>query len=210
MPSFDIIITVWNRLDHTKRTIASLIATGIMADCARFIVVDNRSTEEGMQEFLDDLWKHTPETAGKMFLLKRSRNEGWGIAVNDALGLSRAEYVLLINNDVEFAQDAIKQALESFAHQSNIGILALWRHTAHGFVHGGVQNEWFREMDNVPAVAWFMAKSVMQVVGMLPEHGPCLTKGGNGEDTGYVGRMKQMGYLTGVPAHDLATHIDGY
>ena len=55
-----------------------------------------------------------------------------------------------------------------------------------------------------------MAKPVMEVVGMLPEHGPCATKGGNGEDTGYVIRMKNAGYLTGAMPKDVATHIDGY
>ena len=50
---------------------------------------------------------------------------------------------------------------------------------------------------------------------MLSEHGPCDTKGGNGEDTEYVMRMKDKGYLVGVPKialneETLAHHIDGF
>jgi hypothetical protein len=55
-----------------------------------------------------------------------------------------------------------------------------------------------------------MPKKAMEKVGMLPEHGVCLTKGGNGEDTSYVNRMKEAGFLVGVPTKDLAFHIDGY
>jgi hypothetical protein len=99
---------------------------------------------------------------------------------------------------------------EICAHQPNIGILGIWRHTSHGFTQGGVMNDWFREMDDVPAVGWMLPKRAMEKVGLLVEKGPCFTKGGNGEDTYYVQRMKAAGFLTGVPANDLATHLDGY
>ena len=214
---FDIILTVWNRKRYTERTIASLIESGAIRDCERFIIVDNRSTEEGMAELLNDIYTHMPEVSGKVWLLRRGNNYGWGSAVNDALGLSRAPYLLLTNNDVEYKPGFHRRAAETFFahslssnHQKGIGILGVWRHTAHGFVVGGVQAPYFREMDNVPAVGWFLPKGAMEEVGMLPEHGPCFTKGGNGEDTAYVGRMKEAGYLVGVPGEDIAVHIDGY
>jgi GT2 family glycosyltransferase len=210
MPSFDIILTIWNRFDYTKRTIASLISSGAVADCERFIIVDNRSTEEGMQAFLHDLYANMPEISGKVWMLRRGKNDGWATAVNDALGLSRAEYIFLTNNDVEYFLDFHKKMFESFAHYPTIGLLGVWRHTGHGLTRGGINDEWFRDMDNVPAVGWMMPKKAMQVVGMLPEHGVCLTKGGNGEDTAYVNRMKQAGFLTGVLKEDIANHYDGY
>lgn len=210
MPEFDIIITVWNRLGYTKRTIASLIDSGAVADCQRLIIVDNRSTEEGMEDFLKDMYSNMPDVSHKVWLLRRAKNDGWGTMVNDALGISRAPYVMLVNNDVEFTPDFHKGMFDSFANQPNIGILGGWRHTSHGFIRGGVINDHFREMNNVPAVCWLMPKEAMQKVGLLPEHGPCMTKGGNGEDTSYVNRMKEGGYLVGVPAEDLVVHIDGY
>lgn len=210
MPNrFDIILTVWNRLEYTKRTVASLITSGAVKDCERFIVVDNRSTEEGMEAFLNDIY-NMPDVGGKLWLIRRGKNDGWGTAVNDALGCSRAPLLFVSNNDVEYSVDFHRRAFDIFAHQPNIGILGVWRHTAHGYVRGGVQNDWFREMDNVPAVGWFMPKEAMQKIGMLPEHGPCFTKGGNGEDTTYVLRMKAAGFLTGVPKEDIAKHFDGY
>ena len=212
---FDIIVTVWNRLDYTKRTFASLISSGAVDACERLIIVDNRSTEEGTDAFLNDMYNNMPNVSHKVFLVKRNQNDGWGMAVNDALGLSRAPYLLLCNNDVEFDHDFVPKAFDVYNQQNiargkEIGILALWRHIAHGEQVGGVKNEWFVELDNVPAVAWLMPKTAMMQVGMLPEHGPCFTKGGNGEDTKYVMMMKEKGFLIGTPTTDLAHHIDGY
>lgn len=202
---FDIIIISWNRLEYLKRTIASLISSGAFADVQRVIIVDNGSTEPGVHAFLEDLRK-----IHGAFLVLLPHNRGWGTAVNEALGLSRAPFLLLSNNDVEYSNLFHAKLFETIAHQHNIGILGVWRHTGHGFVQGGTQNEWFREMDNVPAVGWFIPKTAMEKVGMLNENGPCFTRGGNGEDTMYVERMKQAGFLVGVPKEDVGRHIDGY
>lgn len=207
---FDIILTSWNRLDYLKRTVASLISSSAIFACDRFIIVDNGSTESGVMEFLKDLQKNY-----RAFLVLLPENRGWGTAVNNALGLSRAPYLFVCNNDVEFSFEFYKKMLDIFEPNKwftnqSLGILGVWRHTAHGLVPNGVHNEIFDEMDNVPAVGWMMPKSAMEKVGMLPEHGPCLTKGGNGEDTEYVNRMKEAGFLVGVPKQDIANHIDGY
>ena len=205
MPSFDVIVTVYNRLDYTRRTIGSLMKSGAYENCERFIIVDNHSIDEGMEAFLTDMAHYQ-----KVFVIRRPTNDGWGMAVNDALGLSRAEYVFLSNNDVEYEEGFMNEMFSAFGTVDKIGILAVWRHTAHGFTEGGIQNEHFRDMDNVPAVGWLMPKKAMEVVGMLPEHGPCLTKGGNGEDTAYVMRMKEAGFLVGAYGRDVAQHLDGY
>jgi len=206
---YDIILTTFNRLEYTKRTIASLIESGALAAAERVIIVDNRSQEPGFQDFLNDLYDFN----ANIFILRRPKNDGWGTAVNDALGVSRAPYLLLSNNDVIYHKGFMDRMFETLEKQPDIGILGVWRHTAHGFVpmeKGGVQAEHFREMDNVPAVGWLMPKTAMMKIGMLPEHGPCLTKGGNGEDTAYINRMKEAGFRTGVPFEDVADHIDGY
>lgn len=205
MFDFDIILVSWNRLEYLKRTIASLISSGAVQDCQRFIIVDNGSTEVGLKTFLSEIAHDY-----RAFLIIKPENRGWGQAVNDALGLSRAPYVLLSNNDVEYKKEFHRRAGQIFDQQNfkDIGILGVWRHTAHGL--GLISNPYFQEMDNVPAVGWFLKKSSMERAGMLPEHGPCFTKGGNGEDTLYVQKMKELGLLVGVPPEDIATHIDGY
>lgn len=202
MPTYDIILTTFNRVDYTKRTVASLFAAGALNTCERFIIVDNHSLEEGMKEFLDDMAQYQ-----KVFILRRPTNNGWGTAVNDALGLSRAQHVLISNNDVEY-KPGFMDTLFAAMHNARVGLVGVWRHTSHSFT-GNDFGE-FREMTDIPAVGWFLSKSAMEKVGMLPEKGACLTKGGNGEDTEYVQRMKAQGFLTGVTPEDVAVHIDGY
>ena len=58
--------------------------------------------------------------------------------------------------------------------------------------------------------AYGSLECAMEKVGLFNENGPCLTRGGNGEDTSYFNRMKEAGYLAGVTGEDVATHIDGY
>jgi len=203
MPTYDIILVSWNRGAYLKRTIGSLIQSGALETCQRFIIVDNHSLDDEVKMFLEVM-----RTYAKTFIITRPDNGGWATAVNDALGLSRAEYVLIINNDVEFEVGFIDKMFDIYTHQHGIGILGIWHHTSHSFV--GISNQWFREMDNVPAVGWLISKEAMEKVGMLNEKGVCLTKGGNGEDTDYVGRMKQAGFLVGVPVRDIGVHLDGY
>lgn len=201
-------MTVWNRKGHTARTLASLIDSGAMNDCERLIIVDNCSTEEGMHDALDAVYKDTIGISGKIWLLRRAKNDGWGMAVNDAVGISRSPYLLLINNDVEFTPNFHHRMINTMLNEPSIGLMGAWHHTSHSYT--GVEREGFKEMTDVPAVAWMLSKRAMIQVGMLPEHGPCMTKGGNGEDSAYVQRMKAAGFLAGVTAEDVATHIDGY
>ncbi len=202
---FDIILRSWNRLDYLKRTVASLVTSGALEACERFIVVDNGSTEKGVREFLDDM-----KCLYRAFLVLLPENRGWSYATNNALGLSRAPFLFISDNDVEYSKDFHKKMFETFEHHPNIGILGVWRHTAHGFLKGGIMDEWFREMDQVPGVGWMLPKAAMQEVGMFDERGTCLTKGGNGEDVDYVLRMREAGYFIGVTKEDLAQHITGY
>lgn len=210
MQRYDILIVNYNRLDYLKQTIASLISTATIANCERLIIVDNASTENGVSEFLDELRMHYGA-----YVVSCPLNKGWGAAVNTGIGISQAPYVLLCNNDIEFKPDFLTPMFVAFERHPNIGILGAWRHIHHGVVQGGVQDDTFVEMDNVPAVAWLLPKSAMIEIGFVPEHGACDTKGGNGEDTGYVLKMKESGRLVGVTAcavgeEKLAHHIDGY
>ena len=205
---------MWNRLGYSKRTIASLIDSGAALGCERFIIVDNCSTEEGITEFLNDMYTNIIGISGKVFILRRAKNDGWAAAVNDAINLSRSEYVLLCNNDAEFKPDFMEKAFDVIAKTeaatARIGILGLWRHTSHGDAKGGIKTSIFVETDDSPGVAWLLWKPAMIEIGMLTEKGPAMKKGGNGEDTDYVLKMKAAGYLVGSPVPDLAVHIDGY
>jgi len=202
MPRFDIILTSWNRPDFLRRTVGSLIQSGAMEGCERFILVDNGSTEEGVESFLTDMAHYQ-----KTFVLRRPTNDGWATAVNDALGISRAPYVFLVNNDVEFDLDFHLKMLDCLGAHPSLGLLAGWRHTAHSVTH---THDDYDEMTDVPAVCWLLDKFAMEKVGMLRQNGPCFTKGGNGEDTDYTQRMMAAGFRVGAIKQDCARHLTGY
>lgn len=205
MPDFDIILTSWNRLDFLRRTIGSLIQSGAYADCKRLIIVDNGSLDEGMDAFLTDLAHYQ-----KTFVLRRPINDGWATAVNDAIGISRSPFVFLVNNDVEFDPDFHKEMLTTMGlispEEASPVLLAGWRHTAHSVT---VERENYDEMTDLPAVCWLLDKETMQKAGFLNEHGPCFTKGGNGEDSWYVNKMREHGPV-GATKQDVARHLTGY
>lgn len=205
MSDFDIILVTFGRLEYTRRTVASLLESDAVGRWRRFIIVDNNSKEDGMIPFLLNLKNQYGVT-----LILRPRNEGWAAAVNDALNMSFAPHVLISNNDVIYDKDFVAKATETFKRHGDVGILGVWRHTSHGQVRGGIISEHFIEMDDVPAVGWFVSKIAMRDIGMLEVKGPTDSKGGNGEDTSYVQAMKAAGYKTGVRPQDIARHIDGY
>ena len=45
-------------------------------------------------------------------------------------------------------------------------ILGAWRHIAHAMAKGGVRNQWFTQMDDMPGVGWLMPKYAMEKIGI--------------------------------------------
>ncbi len=199
MPPLTVLLTTHNRLEYTKRTMKSLLFT-IPAD-TEYVLVDNCSTENGFEEYLNGM-----EELG-IKIIRMEENKGWGAAVNEGLRYCNTEYILVTNNDVEYKQGWFEQSIGLYGKYPQIGILGVWKHTAHGVREdlGDIQIK-----DDMPAVGWLVKRSVLDQVGDFPEHGPCSTKGGNGEDSAYVNRVHKEGLWVVGPKEDIAVHIDGY
>lgn len=207
-----VIIVVFNRLDYTKRTIDSLIRSLGLGKFNLFIY-DNNSTEVGMKEYLEGLHQVFPKLTYRLAL--GNENVGWGKALNYVLRAKEytpwegwnTEYFLLSNNDVEYADGWYEKLLELYDKYPLVGIMGVWKHTAH---HKTADHGDLIEKDNMPAVGWLLKKSFIDEMGPFPENGPCLTRGGNGEDTTYVGRAIAKRFWIAAPKEDVAVHIDGY
>lgn len=200
MPPLTVIVVTHNRLEYTKRTIASIINT--VPDC-KLIIYDNYSTDETYGWFRSG--EGRKNRADEMIL--SDNNGGWGSAVNDALRFAKTEYILLSNNDVEYKPDWYETCLKLYDKYPKIGVLGVWKHKAHG-VRQDLGDMLIK--DDMPGVGWLMKKSIMDIIGPIAEHGPCATKGGNGEDTDYCLRTIMNGYWVCSPKEDVACHIDGY
>lgn len=204
MNKLSIIIVTYNRLGFLEQTIQSLERSlenaPFMYDA---VVIDNHSTQEGYPEYLDFL-----ETKGyKVFTTQQ--NIGWGAAVNigrDFISES-SWYVLLLNDDVILDTNWYDKAMALFEEHKMIGILGLWRHTSHGIKEDRGN---LLIMDDAPAVAWIIPHLAFNTFPRIPEHGPCSTKGGNGEDSAYVKIVQEHRFLVACPKVDLANHITGY
>lgn len=205
-----VILVAHNRLEYTKRTIESLIKT---VPNAHFIFVDNDSTD-GTKEYIRDLVS-IPELAGISYAIEIPENVGWGKAVNLALeGASEGiafdistEYVLISNNDVGYSEGWLDTCIGLNEKYPQIGILGVWKHVAHGILEDKGD---LIVKDQMPAVGWLMKKENLEKIGAFPEHGPCATKGGNGEDTFYCDTARSKGFLVCGPKNDVADHFDGY
>lgn len=198
-----VVIVTWNRVEYTLRTLISLLKT---VPKAKFIIVDNNSTD-GTRKALENA-----EYRSDRIIIQREKNEGWGVAVNEALAYIDYhnipfDYVLLSNNDVEYYEGWYDKALALYEKYPQIGVLGLWKHKNHGIYkdYGDLVTK-----DQMPATCWLLKPEVIKDIGALAEKGECLTKGGNGEDVDYCIRAEQKGYWVAGPKEDLAIHLDGY
>lgn len=199
-------MTVYNRLDYTKRTLDSLFAT--CPPSTQFIIIDNNSEGQDMREYLNDL-----EDLNKRSVYRLGENLGWGAAVNYGLDLAGIKgcfddgYILVTNNDVIYEEGWYEKLLFLYEKYQNIGILGVWKHTAHGVLEDRFD---MVVKDQMPAVGWLLTPQNIKKIGLFPVHGPCATKGGNGEDCAYCTRCSEAGLLVCGPKDDVAQHIDGY
>lgn len=197
-----IILVTFNRVEATRDTLNSLLDT-IPTPFFNLTIVDNGSSEMGMEELLK---QH--ESTGAT-IIRMPINKGWATGVNTAIeqGAANTGYTLLINNDVVFKPDWYEKSIKILNTYPDIGVFGLWKHTSHGELS---RNKDLIIKDQMPAVAWMFKTSRLKELLPFKENGPCLTKGGNGEDVNVCLTATHKGYIVCGPINDLATHIDGY
>lgn len=196
----NIVMTVFNRLDYTKRTIESLVKT---VPEAKILVYDNASTEEGIHEYLRNIQNEN------ISVIFSQINEGFGTGMNEAISLLSEDrkYILLSNNDAEYFEGWYDTCIGLHEKYPQIGILGVWKHTAHGIIEDKGD---LIIKDQMPAVGFLMTSARLKEIGEFPQHGPCSTKGGNGEDVGFCIKTFNLGYWVCAPKDDVANHFDGY
>ena len=199
-------MTVYNRLDYTKRTIQSLRET--VPAGTQLVIVDDNSNEPGIKEYLDEISINV-DMNNPTLVIHSEENVGFGAGVNTGLALCKTEMVLIANNDCIYEAGWYEKLLALYEKYDKIGILAVWKHTAHGLIPPGDLGDLVVK-DQMPAVGWLMKRNVIDDLGAFPVHGPCHTKGGNGEDVTYCNMATQKGYWVCAPKEDVAQHIDGY
>jgi len=208
-PLFVILVT-YRRLDEFKRTVESILPT--LPYGSMLLIVDNNSPDEGYYQYLQHVAITAP-SAVRIEVLILPTNDGWGAAMNEGLRVYPAwkdyEFVLESNNDVEYDANWFVRAQNAMTAYPEIGILGGFKHPYHGVrvtLPDGLVIK-----DDMPACAWFMRSKDLAEFLPFPEHGPCKTRGGNGEDVGFRDKVQnKLGRWIAGMEPDWAHHIDGY
>ncbi len=120
VPTLDIMIVNWNsgpRLQECLRSIATVKQTAFKLQ--RVVVVDNASWDKSA-EGLDSCG--LPLT-----VIQNAVNRGFAVANNQAAEGSRADYLLMLNNDTRLYEDALDQSITYMQQPENqtIGTLSI-------------------------------------------------------------------------------------
>lgn len=119
-PLVYVLVINWNGVEHLDECFETLLA-GTYQN-ARFLLVDNAS-EDGSVAFVREKFGSDP----RVEILELERNLGWSGGNNAGMGRaleSKAEYVLLLNNDTAIAPDAIGQMVAACLSDPDVGALA--------------------------------------------------------------------------------------
>src|SRR5210317_304036 len=100
MRKVDVIIPVYRGLEETRRCLESVLAT-IDPAWARVVVINDGSPEPAIGQFLRELAAAHPG----LVLLENEQNLGFVATVNRGMQYDIERDVLLLNSDVEVAND---------------------------------------------------------------------------------------------------------
>lgn len=117
-----VIIPVYNALKYTIQCIESLWFNN--PDLfIELIVIDDCSTEVGIEEFLAKLKDHT--------IIRHKKRQGFIKSVNEGLELATCDYILLLNNDTYIPPNAIGNLIECLDSNQHFGMVGPSTNFAH-------------------------------------------------------------------------------
>lgn len=197
-----IIILTWNGLSYTKHCLDTLIKNTVFSNF-EIVVVDNGSTD-GTLEYLDSL-------GSAVLVIRNGKNLGFVKGNNIGLSqISKANDVILLNNDTEVYQPNWIEELQKTAYEeSSIGVVGCRLQRPGGILqHAGAyipptywgqqigsneddinQYNSNQEVDSVVFACVYIKRSVLDEVGFLDEDYFSYF-----EDTDYCLKAKSKGY----------------
>ncbi|MCQ9208143.1 MAG: glycosyltransferase family 2 protein [Omnitrophica bacterium] len=193
----DIIIPVWNQLEYTKASLASLFKHTRLH--FRLIIVDNASGPQ-TAEYLDSVKENHSE---QVVLIRNTENLGFVKATNQGLRESSAPYLCLLNNDTEVTEGWLSEMLKVAEAREDIGIVNANSNTLgckpkRGQTPESLAQELKTYTGKYSELAWatgfcmLIKRKVIQEVGLFDE----IYGMGNFEDADFSKRAQQLGYFS--------------
>lgn len=186
----DLIIPVWNQFDFTKDCVEGILKNTRIP--YRLILVDNASGAE-TQVYLEGLKAKMPDTVE---LIRNDENLGFIKAVNQALKLSGAPYVCILNNDTVPAPGWLERMVEFAESHEDIGLV---NPQCNGHLdmpieeHAAVlkkNKDEYMEMNQCQGFCMLVKRQLIEKIGVLDE---AFGIGGY-DDTDYSMRAHLAGY----------------
>ena len=115
-PIITIVIVNWNTKNYLRQCLTS-VHSHLRNDLIEVIVVDNASSD-GSCEMVTECF---PQAA----LITNSNNFGFSVANNQAINLSRGQYILFLNSDTIVQSDFIKEISDFMSYHPKAGIVGL-------------------------------------------------------------------------------------
>jgi len=131
LPSLDLSVVTYNSSKWIAGFFESLVAQDYPLRLIRILVRDNNSTDDTVDVF--SLFGSRYEGCFRGIQLTRGENIGFGYGHNRNLELADAPYFLVSNVDLEFAPDAIQNAIATAEHDDER--VASWEFRQKPFEH---------------------------------------------------------------------------
>ena len=140
MAKLSIVILNYKTKDLTVRAIRSCLDLAFKD--LHIYVVDNASGDDSLESFREFARKEP-----RLTVIGEKENRGFAAGNNVALKLIESEYVMLLNSDAYFPQDAdIEIALDFMDQYQDIGVLTPFVRLSNGKIdpacHRGFPNPW--------------------------------------------------------------------
>jgi GT2 family glycosyltransferase len=171
-----IIIPNYNGEEHLKRLLPSIANQNF--DDYEVLIIDDCSPDRSVLDYIKSFIKDYRN----FNLVENNENLGFVKTCNKGIGLSRGDYICLLNNDTEVKSNFVQRNVEILDADSSIGVLSciiVDKHGKNWFSGGSFKSglnvnlkddfRGVRTVDWVAGTASFFRRNVFNRVGLLDE-----------------------------------------
>ncbi|QOJ20305.1 MAG: glycosyltransferase family 2 protein [Gammaproteobacteria bacterium] len=198
-PIIDVVIPVYNAPELTKRCIDSVVA--YLGSSIRTIHIQDDASGVETRMLLDSL------SYPQLHIFHAPQNQGYGQSVNEAVARSHADWVLVLNSDIEIADNFLPLLCGALAADPKLAIIS----PTEGDIPESQAGRYVRQPGGYIATyrfrgyAFLIRRAVFQALAGFDE----LFGRGYYEDTDLGRRVIQQGWRMGVHPDAAIRHETG-